>query len=252
MNPAEERLVHERGGLQVRGEHEQHGKWQLELLPGLQREVVHAALERDDPAVEELARLDLLAAEVVDDQHAAVRDGLYRRVVEPGCRVVAQFERIERQLAAHRHERAPAAHPSPIRRRIVGEPVAFRKRDLVVTHRVEQPHDLPLDFEGVWNRDVAVEQVANRLRDDRLAVAGRTVDEQRMAGVDRRAELIEHALSDDEMPEGVAHAVACCRVRRLLLPLVKVRDVASTSAPAQARHTGCARGRSSRASGPSP
>ena len=141
-------------------------------------------------------------------------DRLHRRVIEPGCRVVAQLERIERQLAADRHQRPPAAHPPPIRRRLVGEPVAFGKRQRIVVHGVEQPHDLPLDLERMRNRDVAVEQVANRLRDDRLAVAGRAVDEQRMPGIDRGAELIEHALAEHEMPKGVAQAVARRGARR--------------------------------------
>ena len=141
-------------------------------------------------------------------------DGLDRRVVEPGCRVVAQLERVERQLAADRHQRPPAAHPPPIRRGIVCEPVAFGKRERVVVHRVEQPHDLPLDLERMRDRDVAVEQVANRLRDDRLAVAGRAVDEQRVAGIDRGAELIEHALSEHQMLKRVADAVARRGARR--------------------------------------
>ena len=251
MNSPEERLVHERRGPQVRREDEQHGERQLELLAGLQREVVDAALERHDPAVEKLTRLDLLPAEVVDDQHAAVRRGLHRRVVEPGCRVVAQLERIERQLAADRHERTPAAHPSPIRRRVVGEPVAFGERELVVVDGVEQPHDLPLDLQRMRNRDVAVEQVANRLRDDRLAVAGRAVDEQRVAGIDRRAELIEHALPEDEMLKGIANAAARRGARRDLLPVVQVGDIARERHRRERRRTGCARERSSPALGPS-
>ena len=61
-------------------------------------------------------------------------------------------------------------------------------------------------------QDVAVEQVVDRLRDDRLAVSGRAVDEHRVAGVDRRAELIQHVLADDQMREG-----ACApRARRLV------------------------------------
>ena len=95
-----------------------------------------------------------------------------------------------------------------------------------MVHGVEQPHDLPLDFERMRNRDVAVEQVANRLRDDRLAVAGRAVDEQRVSGVDRRAELIEHALPEDEVLKGIAHATARRGVRRRLLPVVQVGDIA--------------------------
>ena len=95
-----------------------------------------------------------------------------------------------------------------------------------MVHGVEQPHDLPLDLERVRDRDVAVEQVANRLRDDRLAVAGRAVDEQRVAGIDGRAELIEHALPEHEVPEGIAKAVARRAARRRLLPVVEVGDIA--------------------------
>ncbi len=51
--------------------------------------------------------------------------------------------------------------------------------------------------------DLAVEQISNGLRDDGLAVAGGPVDEHRVAGVDGRAELIEHALADDEVREGL-------------------------------------------------
>src|SRR6266542_5892857 len=118
MNPPEECLIDERRGSQVRREDQQRGKWQLELLTGLQGEEVDAAFERHDPAVEKLTRLDLLASEVVDDQHAAIRHGLHRRLIEAGRRAVAQLERIERQLATDDDERASAAHPSPIGRHI--------------------------------------------------------------------------------------------------------------------------------------
>ena len=58
---------------------------------------------------------------------------------------------------------------------------------------------LPSTSMRVRDGDVAVEQVADRLRDDRLAVAGRAVDEHRVAAVDRRAELIEHALAEHQV-----------------------------------------------------
>ena len=48
----------------------------------------------------------------------------------------------------------------------------------------------------------------NGLRNDRLAVSRRAVDEHRVPRVDGRAELIEHALADDQMLERVADAVA--------------------------------------------
>src|SRR5215471_7321738 len=64
MNSPEKRLVDERRGPQVRRKDEQDRKRQLELMAGLQRQEVDAALERYDPTVEELARLHALTAEV--------------------------------------------------------------------------------------------------------------------------------------------------------------------------------------------
>ena len=77
LNSAEEGLVHELRGADVRREDNQRHERQLELLAGLQGEEVDAAFEQHDPAVEQVARRAVLTAEVVDDQHAAVRDGLH-------------------------------------------------------------------------------------------------------------------------------------------------------------------------------
>ena len=74
-------------------------------------------LQRDDPAVQQIARRHALAPEVVDDEHAAVGLHLDRRFVEPGDRVERQVEHVERQLAAdHDHGRggsAPSGDPAP-------------------------------------------------------------------------------------------------------------------------------------------
>ena len=62
-----------------------------------------------------------LAAEVVDDEHAAVGLHLDRRLVELRDRVERQVEHLERQLAADDHHRPPDLRPSadraPRRRR---------------------------------------------------------------------------------------------------------------------------------------
>ena len=42
--------------------------------------------------------------------------------------------------------------------------------------------------------------------DDRLAVPGRPVEEHRLAGVDRRAELLEHVVADDQVREALRAA----------------------------------------------
>ena len=114
VNTAKERFVDQFGRLDVRREDDEHHERQVDLLARLQRQEVDAAFERRDPAVEQRVRRALLPAEVVDDEHAAVGDELDRRAVELRHRAVGQVERVERQLAADRDERPPAADPPPV------------------------------------------------------------------------------------------------------------------------------------------
>ena len=46
---------------------------------------------------------------------------------------------------------------------------------------------------------LAFEQVVDRLRDHRLAIPWRSVDEHGVSAIDRRAQLVDHAVADDEM-----------------------------------------------------
>ena len=149
-----------------------------------------------------------MPAEVVYDEDAAVGDSLYRRSIKPESRTVAQLELIEPELTAHHDSRAAAPHPPPVDvvsevERLVGHLV-----DRLVVHRIEEPDDAALDFEGVRNEDVAVEQIMNRLRDDRLAIARRAVHEHRVPGIDGGPELVQDALADHQMREGLAHVRA--------------------------------------------
>ena len=98
---------------------------------------------------------------------------------------------------------------------------------------------LPFDLERMRNGDLAVQQVADRLRDDRLAVARRAVDEHRVAGVDRRTELIEHALADTRCENALRNALAPDRAVRLL-ERVHVLGGTARAAPAHVRRSGCA------------
>src|SRR5262245_22206543 len=113
-DPAQERFVGQRLGIEVGREDDQHFERDLEFLTGVQREVVHAALERHDPAVQEVLRADALPAEVVHDEHAAVRLELQRRLVELGQRVERQLHHVERELAADGHDRPSNPHPAPV------------------------------------------------------------------------------------------------------------------------------------------
>ena len=82
--------------------------------------------------------------------------------------------------------------------------------------RVEHPDDLPFDLDRMRNGDFAVHQIANGLRDDRLAVARRAVDEHRVAGGNGRSDLVEHLVADDQVRERLPHAIARHVRHRLL------------------------------------
>jgi hypothetical protein len=71
----------------------------MNLLTGVEGQVVHAALERHDPPVQQLARRALLPAEVVDDQHAAIGQRLDRGRIEAVVARIGEFQGIERELA---------------------------------------------------------------------------------------------------------------------------------------------------------
>src|SRR2546430_1847068 len=177
-NAAEERLIDQVGRIEVRREDDEHVERDLDLLAGVQREVVDALLERNDPAVEEVFRRDALPAEVVDHEDAAVRLHLERRLVELRGLVVDEVERLERQLAARHHDR-PLRHDPAV---VEAQPLADDgiERDSVIDLVVDL-HDLLIDFHGVRQDHVALHQGGKDLGDARLAVAGRSEEEDRLS-----------------------------------------------------------------------
>jgi hypothetical protein len=56
-----------------------------------------------------------------------------------------------------------------------------------------------VDVDGVRDVHVAADGPAHAFGDHRLAIARRAVEEHGLAGVDRRPELLEHLLADDQM-----------------------------------------------------
>ena len=74
--------------------------------------------------------------------------------------------------------------------------------------RVVQRDGLSIDVERVRQIHVAAERPPHALRDDRLAVSRRPVQEDRFAGVDGGAKPIEHLVLDDQMREAAAQPLA--------------------------------------------
>ena len=171
-NPAQERLVGERRRIEVRRKHDEHVERHLELLAGVQRQVVDAALERHDPAVQQV-----LAAAC-----AAGRSrprGTRRRWPSAGsaprrtsrCGLKRQVEHLERQLAAD--DRRPAAGCGPSGGRVARRPRRWRPRfvlvvlERLVVDRVEHRDRLAVDVDRVRHVHVAAERVGPCLRRSR-------------------------------------------------------------------------------------
>ena len=200
----EERLVGERARLEVGGEDAQHVERHLELLARVQREVVHAALERHDPAVQQVLGTHALAAEVVHQEHAAVRLQLQRRLVELRDAVEGEIQHVERQLAADDNDGTADTNPAPVARGLgdqAGRTAVIVER--LVVDRVVHRDDVPVHLDRVRHEHVAADRAPEALGDDALAVPRRAVEKDRLVGVDRRPELLEHAVADDEVREAV-------------------------------------------------
>ena len=90
--------------------------------------------------------------------------------------------------------------------------------------RVVQRDGLAIDVDRVRQIHVAAERPAHALGDDRLAVSGRPVQEDRFSGVDGGAKLVEHVVFDDQMREAAAQPLAIDVAPRCLQRLHR-RDV---------------------------
>ena len=203
LNAAQESAIDQFTGIKVGGEDDQLAEWNFQRLPGVQAQKVDARFQRDDPAIEQLLRADLLAAKVVDEEHAAIGFHLQRRFVDLGHRLKTQFQRVHRQFAAHPDRRALEQAPALVHADEAGlarRHVTFRWRERDVHHRIVNLHDLPADGYGIGQPDRigTGQQLGDGLGDRGLAVTGRSVQEQRRTGVDRRADAPVKILGQDQ------------------------------------------------------
>ena len=210
---AEECLVAELGRTQVRREDEQHVERHFKRVAAVQREVIDALFHGHDPAVEQLLRLDHLAAKVIDDQDAAVRLPLQRSDVELRLSGIAQLQFLQCQFTAGADHGAARDDPAAVttslragrrRRRIVVTAfLLLLDRDLMVDARIEHLDHGAVQVNGVGDEHLAWEHAADRIRDRALAVARAAVKQHRTAGVHGRAERRRHLVVEHEVGDGV-------------------------------------------------
>src|ERR1039458_7169657 len=111
---AQEGRIHQVFRLQVGRKNDQLLEGDAKALSCMQFQKIDAALQRDDPAVEQAGWARILAAKVIDDEAAAQRLQVQWRLVVMACRVIAQIEHLQRQLAAGGDERPAAWNPARV------------------------------------------------------------------------------------------------------------------------------------------
>ena len=113
-NAAQKRLVYQIFGGQIGRKDEQNFERHFDFAPCVHGEEVYPLFHGHNPAVEQVVRPNLLAAEVVYQEHAAVGFHLEGGFVILGVVVVAQFQPVQRQLTADHDGRAADANPTAV------------------------------------------------------------------------------------------------------------------------------------------
>ncbi len=109
---AQEGFVHQIFWGQVRGKDDKHVERDFHFAPGVQAQIIETVFQRDDPAIEQIARANLLAAEVVNEQDAAIGFDLERGFVKFGGVVENKVEAFKREFAADDDEGATNFQPA--------------------------------------------------------------------------------------------------------------------------------------------
>jgi len=127
---------------------------------------------------------------------------------------VTQVEHLQVQLATS-HDHGPA-NPHPARidgarveqaadgRLVVFQTVVVVDLDLLVDGLIEHGDDAVLGQEGIGDVNLAagvVHEIADGASDGRFAVAGRTVDEHRLAADDGGTDGVEQLIGNDQVRE---------------------------------------------------
>ena len=161
--------------------------------------MVLALLEWDDPSVQEIPDRDPLSSQVVDYEHPAGGLELWRRLVHPPRRVPLEVELVQCELSPCDDDRSPRWHVPAIMIGNRAEDLARHARALVlvgarrlllvrqpesVVHGIVDDHDATVDEHAVGHEVLVAEDSRDALGQQRLAVSGSSVQEQRSSGVD--------------------------------------------------------------------
>ena len=159
-----------------------------------QGEEINTAVQRYNPAIEQLVGPHALPSKVIDDEDAIVGFHLQRSGVELRDRIELQFQHLNRQLATNEYRWPIAEHPARI--------VALRVRLIGgnVHVGIVNSDDLSIDVHRVRHPDtVKRHDVGKCARNGRLAGAAGTVEENRSTGVKRGAQLLQSGRLQHQM-----------------------------------------------------
>src|SRR5581483_380406 len=98
------------------------------------------------------------------------------------------------QLTAHRHGRPPNSEPARVKRLVL-------VRQRLMTNWIVELDNGILGRDRVRNVDIGPERARDTRGECGLAVAGGSVEEERLPGVDGRSDLVDHFGMEHEILE---------------------------------------------------
>src|SRR3954451_18159230 len=119
----------------------------------MELQVLDAAFERHDPAIEERFGTHHLAAEIVDEEYSTERFDMQRRLVKSGARIEFQVEHLEVELTTRHDKRSQARYPAAVEALAANDSAASTRVDVAlsgaVDARIENLDDLAFDLEAI-------------------------------------------------------------------------------------------------------
>ena len=202
--PSEEGVVDEVFGFEVGAEDHELIEWDLDLLTTADADVVVAFFERDDPSVEQFVDAHSLAAEVVDEENAAVAFHLERCIADIRFGVARDLEHRHGQFTTGDDGRSSDADPALVDLGIAQESIGGLVGVFFVVEGIEDSHEVPIDVDRARNPDVVAKGARDTFGDAGFSISWVAVEEHTAAAVDGGTESREELRGDEKVGERFA------------------------------------------------
>ena len=214
-DPAQECGIHDVLGQEIRGKDQHLIEGYREGPASVERQIVDPSLHRADPAVQKIVRPHQLPTEIVDDESAANGLHVQRCLVKPCVGIEVEVQHGEGQLAPRNGQGPPNGNPASVD---IGSTQTLHRSTTAfgfvfilhgnVKRLVVEFNDLTVNVDAVRDVDDVFKQMADDLGNRRLAVARRTIEQDRAPGIDGRPQCADQAVRYDQIGEALHQRIA--------------------------------------------